>query len=68
MIAGYVWLAAAWIFVLAVMFKRWREREARDAARTQTRLDQAEQNTDHTREMDARTRWVENHRSTAEDA
>lgn len=32
-IAGYVWLAAAWVFLAAVLLKRWREREAVRAAR-----------------------------------
>lgn len=35
MIAAYVWLGCAWIFILAVLFKRWRERERHEAAVTQ---------------------------------
>lgn len=33
-VGGWIWFAVAWVFILAVAFKRWRARERRDAART----------------------------------
>lgn len=52
-VAGYVWLAAAWVFLLAVAWKRWRARERRDAAGTRKALKRLLADTSHLHEMDA---------------
>ena len=39
MIAAFVWVGAAWLFLILVLFKRWRERERHDAAVTEEVLD-----------------------------
>jgi len=33
-LAGYVWLAVTWLFLITVLLRRWYDREHRDAAAT----------------------------------
>lgn len=39
MTAAIVWVVAAWLFLILVLFKRWRERERHDADQTKKVLD-----------------------------
>lgn len=52
-IAGYVWLAAAWIFLAAVLLKRWREREAARAEATEEVMESLTSDTTGLHEQDA---------------
>lgn len=36
--AYYLWFGLSWLFILAVLFKRWRARESRDKVATQAAL------------------------------
>lgn len=38
-LAAYVWTFSAWLFLCAVLLKRWREHERHDAEVTQEVLD-----------------------------
>jgi len=37
--AIWIWFGVAWLFILAVLFKRWHAREKADQAATEERLE-----------------------------
>lgn len=52
-VGAWVWFGISWLFILAVVLKRWRERERRDQIATDKALKNTRRSTDNSHIWDA---------------
>lgn len=52
-VGAWIWFGGAWLFLLLVLFKRWRARERREQIATEKALQNTRRSTDNSHIWDA---------------